>query len=566
MKIKKSLILGFGVVILISLFIIIRSLNVMIVMQNKYDTLFNDDVATNESILLCRIEANSISRNTRGILLMPDSEENEAKRESIQTSRSNMFSYMEEMEKTFPEQLDKQLFEEYKDAVNTWTAGSADLAAFYDEYLKTKDTAYIEKAKDFINETDNPNQTKLGEVALSLQNYLLASLQDERAQVKEDMNQTIITVIVAMVIATVFCLIFAFALIRSITAPTEQARKALVGFSEGNLDIPVTFKSKNELGQMCEALRVSQDILGSVIEDVGYVLGEMSHGNFDVKTRVEEKYVGSLQNILASVRGINTELSNTMIQINESSDQVSAGADQVSTGAQALAQGATEQASSVEELSSTIIDISHQSNNTASAAREAHTGMIATGKQVDDANECVKVLNTAMNSILTSSNEIAKIIAVIENIAFQTNLLALNAAVEATHAGEAGKGFAVVADEVRNLANKVDEAVTSTNTLIDHSKKAVDEGAEAVQKVTDVLMTLDGLAKNVVAQVETVSSAVEHQTTALAQVTEGVSQISSVVQNTSATSEESAAISEELSSQATLLKALMERFTLKKTN
>ncbi len=398
--------------------------------------------------------------------------------------------------------------------MNVWAESNPELLALYDEYKKTGDQKYVEEAKQFIYETGTPNQEKMIEAATKLDDYLVDGMADERARVERSITTTIIVVTIILVIATIICLWFAFILIKNITRPTEQARKALVGFSEGKLDIPVEFASKNELGEMCEALRTSQTILGDVIGDIGYLLGEMAHGNFDVESRAADKYVGSLEVVLQSVRGINRQLSDTLEQIDQSSEQVSAGASQVSTGSQTLAQGATEQASSVQELSATIINISQGSEQTAAAAREAEKGIVATGEQVEEANGCVKILNEAMDSILTSSEEIAKIIAVIENISFQTNILALNAAVEAARAGTAGKGFAVVADEVRSLANKSAEAAGSTKNLIENSGRAVGEGAQAVEKVINVLSKLDELAKDVVAQVKKVSSAVEDQAAA----------------------------------------------------
>ena len=233
-------------------------------------------------------------------------------------------------------------------------------------------------------------------------------------------------------------------------------------------------------------------------------------------------------------------------------------------GAQTLSQGSMEQASSIEELAATITDISTNAKRTAAAAEEAGQFVNQAGGQLGVSVEYVKELNTAMEKISASSQEISKIIAAIENIAFQTNILALNAAVEAARAGTVGKGFAVVADEVRNLATKSDEAAKATKDLIDSSIASVNEGSEVVNKVTEALEQTAVSAGNVTAKMGIVVEAVEDQTTALAQVTEGIDQISAVVQTNSATAQESAAASEELSAEAASLKQLVDRFTLAK--
>lgn len=288
----------------------------------------------------------------------------------------------------------------------------------------------------------------------------------------------------------------------------------------------------------------------------------MANRNFDIRSSHRDVYVGRYQSILLSMRNLKVELSGTMRQIDNSASQVSSASGQVAIGAQNLSQGSIDQAASVEELASTINDISESARRTTSAAEEAGQFVEQAGAQLGVSIDYVKELNTAMEKIAASSQEISKIIATIENIASQTNILALNAAVEAARAGQAGKGFAVVAGEVRNLASKSDKAAKATKELIEGSISAVNEGSNAVERVTEALEQTGILAGNVTSKMGIVVEAIEKQTDAITQVTAGVDRISSVVQTNSATAEESAAASEQLSAEASSLKQLVDSFTL----
>ncbi len=369
--------------------------------------------------------------------------------------------------------------------------------------------------------------------------------------------------VLVILVSILASIVVALKLSSNISVPMRACAQRMKQLVEGDLKSPAPEATgRDETAELTRSTAAMVAGLNTIINDIDYLLGEMANKNFDIQSPHRDAYVGGFQSILLSMRTLKLELSGTMRQIDSAAGQVSSASSQVSNGAQMLSQGSMEQASSIEELAATINDISASAKKTSAAADEAGRFVGLAGAQLGTSVEHVKALNSAMERISASSEEISKIIAAIENIAFQTNILALNAAVEAARAGSAGKGFAVVADEVRNLASKSDEAAKATKELIESSIASVSDGSQAVNRVTESLERTSDLAGNVSVQMNMVVEAVENQTTALAQVTEGIDQISSVVQTNSATAQESAAASEELSAEASGLKQLVDGFTL----
>ncbi|MEG1027529.1 MAG: methyl-accepting chemotaxis protein, partial [Oscillospiraceae bacterium] len=348
-----------------------------------------------------------------------------------------------------------------------------------------------------------------------------------------------------------------------VTKPLQEIEKASLDLSEGKLDIEVDYKSKNELGVVADSFRKFTGNLKFIINDIIGLLNGMSDSDFTVKSQNADAYINSYEPIKVALRKILNDLSSTLLSVNQSAAQVNAGSDQVSGGAQALSQGATEQASSIEELSATINDITNKIRENAENAKIAGKESEEAGQGVTDSNAYMKQMIEAMEDITEKSNEIGNIIKTIDDIAFQTNILALNAAVEAARAGAAGKGFAVVADEVRNLAAKSAEAAKGTTALIEGAIEAVQNGTKIANNTANALGVVVEKAGGVNKLIQQIAKASEEQANGVAQVSIGVDQISAVVQTNSATAEQSAAASEELSSQATMLKEMLNQFTFR---
>lgn len=554
LRIGKKLLITFGTIIALYLITIIVSQLSMGTLGDNFEEFYKVNYQVNVKTMDMRRAIQRCMKDVSLGLLLDDSA-------SLKENLDDSSQQLESVSGILTELLD--LYPEEKDALEQIQSLLDDSQPYWEQITSLGEQNKDDEARDLLVSSYMPILEEVNQTLIAMQDNTDKIVADSFASSQSTQTAVQIAVLAIAVVAVLITLFLSTYIIKGLREPISEIENAAIQMAEGNLDVAVEYESKDELGVLASKIRDLSASLKDIISDEAYLLGEMASGNFDVKTRAEDRYIGDFAAILASLREINTNLSNTLANVNQSADQVASGSVQVSDGSQALSQGATEQASSVQELAATIAEISSQVKDNAHNAEQASQAASRVGGEMEDSNQKMQEMIKAMEDISKSSNEIGKIIKTIEDIAFQTNILALNAAVEAARAGAAGKGFAVVADEVRSLASKSAEASANTSILIENSLQAVERGTSIAGDTAQALIKAVEGAQNITTIVSKISTASNEQAQAIAQVTEGVDQISSVVQTNSATAQQSAAASEELSDQAQILKSFVSRFRLK---
>jgi|GEM_PF-337697 len=354
------------------------------------------------------------------------------------------------------------------------------------------------------------------------------------------------------------------ALIARMTSPADvkeinDLKAASNSYRSAMLDAIANLKKQVEIQK--ERAAIGGKIVAAASELDKVANARVNAANQQVAARVASSTLtmtaGSLVAAVAGVvlalliaKAISKTLGDIAGSLGAGSEQVASASSQVSSSSQSVAQGATEQAAALEETTSALTEMSSMTKKNAETAQQARDLAQDALKAAQEGNTCMQRMGNAISEIEKSASETAKIVKVIDEIAFQTNLLALNAAVEAARAGEAGKGFAVVAEEVRNLAMRSAEAARNTTDLIDQSVSRAQAGVTLAEEVGKSLGLINDVSTKVNALVSEIAAASNEQARGIEQVSAAVNQMDQVTQSNAAAAEESASASEELSSQA----------------
>lgn len=411
-------------------------------------------------------------------------------------------------------------------------------------------------AEAIYNQEVVPNIDKTIESLDSLSAHSTKIIDEKKEELDNITILSRIAMIVILLITFLITSVVARRLIKQVVPPLESLTNVSKELSKGNVDISVDTQSmEDEFAELADAFNE----MGEEIKLQAELMEVISQGDYSVSIPVRSDE--DLMNI--SINRMLDRNNKMLKEIYSAAEQVAAGSAQIASGSQALANGSSEQSDQISQLTAEVSQILERAEDNSKMASETMVDMLTAEQLMSDSMAHMGELNDAMDAIDKSSESIAKVIKLIEDIAFQTNILSLNAAVEAARAGEHGKGFAVVADEVRNLAGKSADAANETASLIENSVSNTVVGIGITNETNNSLNQVESIVESNTQAIGKTNDLSKAQAESMSEIAQGLEQISKVVQTNSRTAEESASSSEELRTQSQLLKDIVSRFKLR---
>ncbi|TDQ67058.1 methyl-accepting chemotaxis protein [Maritalea mobilis] len=315
-----------------------------------------------------------------------------------------------------------------------------------------------------------------------------------------------------------------------------------------------------ELNNLAHGVNSLVETVDQGITEVGRVLASLA--NTDLTQRVQGEYHGAFLQLKNDTNEVGDKLADVISRLRSTSRQLKVATSEILSGANDLSDRTTRQAATIEETSAAMEQLSNTVLENAQEASDASTNAEKVRQTAEEGGEVMRQANKAMERITTSSNEISKIIGMIDDIAFQTNLLALNASVEAARAGEAGKGFAVVAVEVRRLAQSAANASADVKKLIEQSVAEVGDGTKLVAEAASNLESMLEAARSNNELMVSIADKSRAQANSIGEINQAVRDMDETTQHNAALVEETNAAIEQTEGQAEELDRIVAVFKI----
>ncbi|KAA1178737.1 HAMP domain-containing protein [Rhizobium tropici] len=411
---------------------------------------------------------------------------------------------------------------------------------------------------------------------------------------KEDSERSANVSVIAMIVGTLLAIVGGLMLVETLRGPLKRVTEIMTRLASGDLEVAIDGRNRgDEIGDMVRSVSVFRDAalenvrLEREAESARALSAEESSRRAAERARIEaeqKQALNALADVLAKLADGNLEegmredlsadfvemaftynhaveaLRETLTDVRDTAEEIKGGTGNLAMSADDLARRTEQQAAALEESSRALHRLSDVVRSTADRARQTATSVNETQAYATQSGEVVAKAVGAMSEINRSSEKIATIIGVIDEIAFQTNLLALNAGVEAARAGEAGRGFAVVAQEVRELAQRCANAAKEIKGLISASSSQVQNGVRLVEQTGAALTEIIDHVTGVQKLVADISSATTEQSTGIEEVTRAVSEVELITQRNAAMVEENNAEIHGLRQRVDMLSEKIDRF------
>lgn len=391
------------------------------------------------------------------------------------------------------------------------------------------------------------NEEELGELQIFFTDrFISQALRDEMTR----------TVLLIVALDLIILILLSWILGKKVVLPMQSIAETLGEVSRSrNAATRLEVAGAREI----QAVVAATNAMLEANQQAAMVAEELGRGNLtvDVFPVSENDTMGMAQKSMVE------SLTEMLSRISQVSEELNGGAEKLSVASAALSTQTSCEAASVEEISSSLADIAGRSKSNAEKTDLMRSLAVEAQDAAGRGNEQMREMVESMAMITVESGKIAKIIKVIDDIAFQTNLLSLNAAVEAARAGKHGRGFAVVADEVRNLAGRSAKAAKETADMIEITVKKITAGAEVAGKTNEGLQTIVKAINKTNDLIEEITVASKEQAQWVDQISLGIVQIQEATQKNCATAQETASSAEILNKLARDLRNLLEKFCFK---